>query len=596
MSGFLLCWHRSGGALAPEVLDRVRGRLAMRGPEGGATVAATDAVAVHTAFTDAIGAEEDLPLRLGDLMIAADLRLDDRARLRAHLRDVGDDPPAEATDARLLASAMRCWGDGAASRLLGDFAFAALDLARGRLVAARGTFGVKPLFVAETRAFVACSNDIEALLELPGVDATPDEAAITEFLRSGTIIAPERTARRGVRRVPPSGQLAWGRSGPACASRHWEFPVPAPLRFSREADYTERFNELLDTAVRDRLRVRRASIMLSGGLDSPALAVAAQRGAPDVVLQALTISSERVSPSDEREWAERVARHLGLRQEVHYTESTDVLAHCGDATLRTPEPVNEPEFARWRRVARRLSEFGAVTFDGEDGDALLAPPDLFTMLRTLPWAETARAWRAYRAAHGVRPWLGLRQLPALRRRREAEWWTPPAWLRPELLARHGTRLPEEPPAHPTRSRATWGFRQPVWETLFALDDPSASGAPLSVLLPMLDARLFEYAFAVPPIPWCQRKQLLRSAMAGRLPDDVLRRPKTPLEGAVEASVARWRADGGPDRPLASPMDHLVDVAAWRRSLRDATLAEDVVSGWRVFEVARWLAQPGGPGA
>ncbi len=592
MSGFLLCWHRSGGALDAATLDRVRARLALRGPEGGATIAATDAVAMHSAFTDAIGAEEDLPLRVGDLMLTADLRLDDRGGLRTRLRDVGADLPADATDARLLASAMRCWGDGAASRLIGDFAFAALDLTRGRLVAARGTFGVKPLFVAETRAFVACSNDIDALLELPGVDSTPDEAALTEFLRSGTIIAPERTARRGVRRVPPSGQLTWGRGGPAEASRHWEFPIPAPLRFARESEYVERFNELLDTAVRDRLRVPRASIMLSGGLDSPALAVAARRGAPGVALHALTVSSERVSPSDEREWAERVARHLGLTQEIHFTEASDLLAHCDDVTLRTPEPVNEPEFARWRRIARRLSEFGAVTFDGEDGDALLAPPDLFTMLRTLPWGETARAWRAYRDTHGVRPWVGLRQLPALRRRQEAAWWLPPVWIRPELLARHGARLPVEPPDHPTRSRATWGFRQPVWETLFALDDPSASGAPLSVLLPLLDARLFEYAFAIPPIPWCQRKHLLRAAMVGRLPEDVLRRPKTPLEGAVEASVAAWRAAGGPDRPLAAPMDHLVDVASWRRSLREAKVAEDVVSGWRVFEVARWLAQPG----
>jgi hypothetical protein len=389
---------------------------------------------------------------------------------------------------------------------------AALDLARGRLVS-RGDVRRSRLRRRDARLRRLLNDIIFAGTAGRRRDARRTPHGVPAL---GTIIAPsDRAARRAARAAV--GQLAWGAKWPAVASRHWEFPVPAPLRFSREADYTERFNELLETAVRDRLRVPRASIMLSGGLDSPALAVAAQRGAPEVALQALTISSERVSPSDEREWAERVARHLGLRQEVHYTEASDILAHCGDATLRTPEPVNEPEFARWRRVARRLSEFGAVTFDGEDGDALLAPPDLLTMLRTLPWAETARAWHAYRATHGVRPWVGLRQLPALRRRREAEWWTPPAWLRPELLARHGTRLPEEPPAHPTRSRATWGFRQPVWETLFALDDPSASGAPLSVLLPMLDARLFEYAFAVPPIPWCQRKQLLRSAMAGRLP-------------------------------------------------------------------------------
>jgi len=596
VSGFLLCWHRAGGALDAPTLGRVRARLAARGPEGSAELVATDVVALHTAFTDAIGAEEDLPLRVGELFIAADLRLDDRAQLRARLRDVGDEPPADASDARLLASALRCWGDGAASRLLGDFSFAALDLARGRLVAARGTFGVKPLFVAETRTFVACSNDLDALLALPGVDPTPDEAALTDFLRSGTIIAPERTARRGVRRVPPSAQLAWGRSGPPVATRHWEFPVPTPVRFARVEEYTERFNELLDTAVRDRLRVPRASIMLSGGIDSPALAVAAMRGAPAVTLHALTVSSERVTTSDERLWAERVARHLALPQEVHYTERTDLLAHCDDALLRTPEPVNEPEFARWRRIARRLAALGPVTFDGEDGDALLAPPDLLTMLRTLPWGETARAWRAYTSVHGARPWVGLRQLPVLRRRRERAWWAPPAWIRGDLLARHGTRRPDEPPPHPTRSRATWGFRQPVWETLFSLDDPSASGAPLSVLLPLLDARLFEYAFAIPPIPWCQRKQLLRDAMIGRLPDEVLRRPKTPLAGAIEDSVAHWRAAGGAERPLATPMDHLVDVVQWRRTLREATSVEEVVSGWRVFEVARWLAQPGAPGA
>lgn len=598
MSGFLLCWHRDGGRLDDAVVARVIARLTPRGPEGARVVRSAEAIAVHTAFTDAVGAEDDLPIARDGWLLAADLRLDDRARLRAALADTestaGDRAPvahADATDASLCLAALRRWRRDAASQLLGDFAFAALDTSARELIVARGTFGVKPLFVAETPAYIAVANDIDALLALPGVDATPDERALVDFLRSGSIIDPWRTARVGVQRVPSSGQWTWRAQGAREESRHWDFPVPAQRTALRDDELLAEFRELLGVAVADRLRTPRATIQLSGGLDSPAIAASAQSHARDVRLSALTVSHERLVRTDEADWARKVATHLQLPQEVAYADAAGLLAHCDDPTLRTSEPVADPELTEWRTRAAWLAAQGPVTIDGEDGDSLLAPPDLLTLLRTRPWAETWQSWRSYGRAASRRPWVGAREITGRAAAARARDWRAPSWLRADVLARHGSAIPEEPTPHPLRPLSAWSFRQPVWETLFAIDDPSVTGAALTVVLPLLDARLFEFVYSIAPIPWCQEKQLIRRAMAGRLPADVLARPKTPVHDAIEAGVAAWRGADGPRRTLAQPMAHLVDLVEWQRVLVESDDANEVMAAWRVYEVARWLAQP-----
>ncbi|MCC7001959.1 MAG: hypothetical protein IT357_07370 [Gemmatimonadaceae bacterium] len=591
MSGFLLCWHRAGGQLDDAVLARVVARLALRGPEGSRVQRTADAVAVHTAFTDAVGAEDDLPILRDALLLAADLRLDDRDRLRARLRDAGIAEAMHATDASLCHAALQVWGRDAAAHCLGDFAFAALRTASRELIAARGTFGVKPLFVAETREFVALANDLDALLLLPGVDATPDERALTDFLRSGSIIDPWRTARVGVHRVPPAHQWVWRADGSREETRHWDFPVPASRTGMRDDVVLAEFREVLGTAVRDRLRTPRATIQLSGGLDSPAIAAAARSHAGAVKLSALTVSHERLVPTDEAQWARRVADHLGIPQEIAYADGAGLLAHCDDPLVHTPEPVSDPDLAMWRTRAASLAAQAPVTIDGEDGDSLLAPPDLLTLLRTRPWADTWRSWRAFRGGSTRRPWIGAREFSGRAAASRTRDWRAPTWLRPDVLAQHGTMVPPQSARHPLRPLSAWSFEQPVWETLFAIDDTSVTGVPLTVVLPLLDARLFTFVYAIAPIPWCQEKQLIRRAMQGQLPADVLARPKTPVHGAIEAGVAAWRAADGARRALAHPMEHLIDVAEWKRVLLESGDANAVMAAWRVYEVARWLAQP-----
>lgn len=593
VSGFLLWWGREGGALPEEVVSRAARRLAARGPEGTAVHAVDGVLAMHTRFTEADGAEEDLPLLRDGWIVAGDLRLDDQRQLRARLRDAGHEPPAGSTDARLLGAALEAWGTDAAARITGDFAFVALDRRARRLLAARGTSGVKSLFVARTAAAIACSNDLDVLAALPGVDAAPDPVWVAEFLQSGAPWSLERTARRGVARVPARAQWEWeGRAAEPTRRRIWEYPAPAPRLVRHEEEVVEGFHEVLGAAVADRLRVPQANVLLSGGLDSPALAATARRVRPEVRLHALTVTSEPIVPDEEGAWAVRVANALGLAHEV-WQAGDITLRHCDDPACHTPEPLDEPELGAWSGQVAQLAAHGAVTLYGEDGDALLAPPTLASLLRTRPWTETIGAWPSARALTGARPWIGLREsLRSVRGRRGhgAHEGVTPAWLSAESRGLVRTVTPQEP-RHPTRARAVDSLSAPLWESVFASLEPAVMGRPQGFVLPFLDPRVIAYVFALPPIPWCQRKYLLRRAFRGLLPADVLARPKTTLAGYHESLVARWRAEGGAERAVSDRVSPFVDLPRWRSALCTARDPDALFAAWRVFELDRWLAQP-----
>jgi hypothetical protein len=54
----------------------------------------------------------------------------------------------------------------------------------------------------------------------------------------------------------------------------------------------------------------------------------------------------------------------------------------------------------------------------------------------------------------------------------------------------------------------------------------------------VDLRLVEYLLAIPAFPWAYKKMLSRKFLAGKLPREVLLRPKTPLSG--DPAIAKFR--------------------------------------------------------
>jgi asparagine synthase (glutamine-hydrolysing) len=68
----------------------------------------------------------------------------------------------------------------------------------------------------------------------------------------------------------------------------------------------------------------------------------------------------------------------------------------------------------------------------------------------------------------------------------------------------------------------------MWAGLFEACDAGLTRVPIEVRHPFFDLRLLNFLLALPTLPWCCDKQLLREAGRDILPDAVRLRRKSPL--------------------------------------------------------------------
>jgi asparagine synthase (glutamine-hydrolysing) len=97
-----------------------------------------------------------------------------------------------------------------------------------------------------------------------------------------------------------------------------------------------------------------------------------------------------------------------------------------------------------------------------------------------------------------------------------------------LRERWETLMGAEFPNETARRTAFEAIVDPLWPTMFEGFDPGATRIPLEVRQPFFDLRLVSFLLALPTLPWCSDKELLREAARGVLPDSVRLRRKSPL--------------------------------------------------------------------
>ncbi|MBV9929947.1 MAG: asparagine synthetase B [Alphaproteobacteria bacterium] len=211
----------------------------------------------------------------GRWTVIADARLDDRDAT-AEALGIGPAEASRLADSAFVARAVERWEEEAPRHLAGDYAFAAFDRARGRLLLVRDHVGQRPLHFHRGHGFFAFASMPKGLHALPEVPREPDREA---FVRDLALLPEEGSGTwfRGIERVPPGHicLIALGR----IEMRRWWTPPREPLRLRRTEDYHEAVRVLLDRAVASRLRGAGGAVaaQLSGGLDSSAVTATAAR-------------------------------------------------------------------------------------------------------------------------------------------------------------------------------------------------------------------------------------------------------------------------------------------------------------------------------
>lgn len=549
--------------------------MAFRGPDAQHDWSEGCAGLGHTMLRTTLEAPgERQPATLeGRTWITADARIDGRAQLVAKLAARGRHAGIEASDAQLILHAYAAWGEECVAHLIGDFAFAIWDVHRGSLFCARDHFGVKPFFHARVGSAVVFSNTLDCIRRHAGVSAVLDDLAIADFLLFDMQQDPAATSFGDIRRLPPAHCLSADRRG-VRVRQYWTLPMETRVRYRDNDDYVEHYRELLQVAVTDRLRTRRVGVELTGGLDSTSIAATAlaalKSGGQPFEMNAHTIVYERLIADEEGRYARMVADRIGIP--IHFFVADDFPLYEGNERPenRLPEPSHDPGVAATLGAIRRSAESGRVILTGWDGDALFneSPKPYFrSLLGQRRWGRLAASVVGYAVSQRRIVPLTLRaRLAAIGAGAPADLQAYPPWIEPSLEARLGLRerwrqaLDEPEVTHPVRPYAFRILASIMRASnFFEYSDAGVSGVAVEHRHPLMDLRLQEFCLSLPPFPWCIKKEIVRRAMRGVLPEPVLRRPKTPLAGSPEMQLlrgpeARWVDSFAAARGLARYVD------------------------------------------
>lgn len=352
-----------------EDLHRMGAAIANRGPDGVGSITDGPVGLGVARLQTSPRPEPTAPAPTPGGIVTATVRLDNRAEL---IRAIGWDD--DASDTALVGAAHRRWGEGAPTRLLGDFAYAVWSPDDATLTLVRDTIGVRPLYLTRSPRFTAFASDPRALLAMPEVSDDIDEVGIFNFFVPGLLLQDfQTTCYTAIKRMPPARALMITVDGRARHRTYWSLDPEREIRLGSPDAYREAFRERFEAAVARRLRcVDPVASTLSGGLDSSSISAVAARqlasaGRPP--LQTFATVFPDSPEADESEFSDAVAAAIHANHHRIDPGARSPLSDLDAVLDATTEPFFAPNFFIPREVCSLASSRGSrVLLDGTDGD------------------------------------------------------------------------------------------------------------------------------------------------------------------------------------------------------------------------------------
>lgn len=562
-----------GEPIGVEGASRFVDRLRARGSDSSRVHRLQGATLIATRYTweSSLDARESDGFASGDAtLLAADASIYYREDLRHALRARGVGLPVNATAAESILAAYRAWGDAAPRWLEGDFAFVLWDSARRRAVCARDFGGKRPLYYAMANDRLIVGSTMAAVIATPGFTPRLNVAVLAETCAqfwSGS----NETCYEGVRELPAGATLVWKPGTSPKVVRHWDVPDVGTIQGASLEDGALELRELLVRSTAERLAPHgETAVWMSGGWDSSSVFASARSAVSERQdgrrVTPVSISYPEGDPGREDELISAIASHW--KSPVHWIDVERIPLLAGaDTNAGHRDGPYAHTYEHWNRaLAAGARSLGArAAFDGNGGDQLFQISDVFLsdLLRGGRVSATANQWRAKggRGAGTFFDWVIAPALPeplkqpVLQRlgRRSADDFTRPTppWIRADFVARHGlhdrerSRMPSRPGYRGWRREAHFFLAAPVFPRAFQCLAGFALDAGVELRSPLYDRRVVEFACARPREERNdarETKRLLRAAMRGLLPDEVLA-PRPTRTGITTAySDRRMRSE------------------------------------------------------
>jgi asparagine synthase (glutamine-hydrolysing) len=517
------------------------------------------------------------------------------------------------TDTEVIVHLYEEHGVGCVSRLHGMFAFAIWDGPRRRLLAARDRLGKKPFYYTQASQTLVFASSIASLRLNPAVSLEPDYRALDDFLTYQYIPSPQ-TAFRNIRKLQPAHYLVWEPERGVSVERYWSPSLAREEERNRdprelESEIVQRLAQAVERRLVSDVPL---GAFLSGGVDSSAVVGLMARASRGPVR---TFSIRFEEPEfDESPYARAVAARFATDHH-EFTVRPDAVAVLPQLVREYGEPFGDSSALPTFYLSQLTRQHVTVALSGDGGDETFAGYDNYAAVSA--WNRADRLPLAVR--RGLDSTIGtlVRQAPATRAaRRLARGSTMLAAPVPERFRLQSSIMkPEE-----KQAAYTARFRQLIDAVPAPTEGPAAAAIPdgvdpvdwmtwhdlqyylpdclmvkvdvasmahgLEVRSPFLDHEFVEFAATIPANLKRDAdggKRILKSALNGLLPADVLYRPKK----GFGVPLRRWF---GTDL-LAMLRASLLDERAAHRGLFDqayiARMIDDLIAGRHDWSARLW---------
>ncbi len=257
------------------------------------------------------------------------------------------------------------------SKLNGMFAIAIWDNNQKALYLIRDRVGEKPLHYHYVDERLTFGSEIKSILAA-GIDKKLDHNALDSFL-SFNYVVPPSTLFSGVKHVMPGTYIKATAQGIE-EVRWWDL-ASIELQQKTETQWINEFNDILDDAVRIRLRADVPfGAFLSGGVDSSSVVgLMSKHMSQPVKTFTIGFHDEKF---DESPFAALAATRFGTEHVVEKVEA-NLLDLWPKATYHCDQPHGDVSFLPMYRVAELASRKVKMVLTGDGADELFAGYDKY---------------------------------------------------------------------------------------------------------------------------------------------------------------------------------------------------------------------------
>ena len=579
-----------------DTISRMTDTLVHRGPDdGGVWEDRCAGVALgnrRLAIVD-LSPEGHQPMRSADerYVLAFNGEIYNFPALRAELEQRGHRFRGH-SDTEVMLAAFTEWGlENALGRFNGMFAFALWDREERVLHLARDRFGEKPLYYGWMGGALLFGSELKAMKTHPRFRGEVSRDALALYMRHNYVPAPY-SIYEGVHKLPPGTRMTVDEAGDASEPiPYWsareiaERGVAEPFEGS-DADAVEALNALLRESVALRMVADvPLGAFLSGGIDSSTI-VALMQAQSERPVKTFSIGFHEEDYSEAKH-AKEVARHLGTDHTELYLTPEEAMAVIPRLPALYDEPFSDSSQIPTHLVSELARQHVTVSLSGDGGDELFGGYKRYALGRDLwkriGWAPPAGRHAAGRAISAIPVETLNKRLSRFSRlagrygrtgdvgdklhklagvlsvdRPEEMYhglvshWKEPASVVPGA---------NEPPTVLT-DPALWADVGSFTERMMYLDsvsylpddilakvDRASMGVSLEARVPMLDHRLYEFAWGLPlsmKVRGGEGKWVLRRVLDKYVPPELTERPKmgfgVPIGAWLRGPLREWAED------------------------------------------------------